>query len=332
LSGDSGVWENVTPAGVNLSADFNPADNYGVQDVLADPAHAGTFYAFVCYQGVWKSVDFGGTWTKVDTDNDLEQGRPWGEAIAPDGSYMLASTGYGTARWGAWKSIDGGVTWEKYEIVDNSDPYMFDIDPSDKNHVLSTSHSVGNIYESTDAGETWSDRGDAGVDASGYVFFVSSSTWLLVAQSGSGATRRSTNSGSTWADVGPMNHVHGGEQIFIDPANQDIYVPAHGSVSGVYRSTDGGASFAQVSPAQSAAVFGTATRIYGLDSGASLSGNPPNPVSATRSAATDWTSMTAPAEMTNGAKRADVTFDSVSNRWVIVAGNWNAGIWRYIEE
>ena len=137
LTGANGVWENVTPKGISLDAKLVPADNFGVMDVLADPAHPGMFYAFVCYQGVWRSVDWGATWTKVDTDNNLEQGRPWGEAIAPDGSYMLASTGYGTARWGAWKSIDGGATWAKYPIADNSDPYMFDIDPSDKNHVIS---------------------------------------------------------------------------------------------------------------------------------------------------------------------------------------------------
>ena len=33
--------------------------------------------------------------------------------------------------------------------------------------------------------------------------------------------------------------------------------------------------------------------------------------------------------MTNGTKRAAVTFDST--RHVIVSGNWRSGIWRYVE-
>jgi hypothetical protein len=321
----------VTPKGISLDAKLVPADNFGVQDVLADPAHPGMFYAFVCYQGVWKSVDWGATWTKVDTDNNLEQGRPWGEAIAPDGSYMLACTGYGTARWGAWKSIDGGATWAKYPIADNSDPYMFDIDPSDKNHVISTSHSTDHIYESHDAGQTWIDRGSSGAGESDYVFFVTSTTWLAVAQAGSGGTRRTTSSGGAWTTVGPMEHVHGGEQIFIDPSNHDIYVGAHSSSSGVFRSTDGGASFSSVSRTQSAAIFGTGSRIYSLDSGATLVANPPLPVSTMRTSGTDWASLAVPAGMTNGAKRADVSFDARTGKWVIVSGNWLAGIWRYIE-
>jgi hypothetical protein len=321
----------VTPGGVHLAPDFNSAGNFGAQDVVADPSRPGTFYAFICYQGVWKSSDFGASWAKVDTDNNLEQGRPWGEAIAPDGSYMLACTGYGTARWGAWKSTNGGVTWSKHPIADNSDPYMFDIDPNNKNHVISTSHSVGNVYESMDGGDTWTDKGDAGVGGSGYAFFITSTTWLLVAQSGGGGTLRSTNSGSGWSHVGAMEHVHGGEQIFVDPTNHDIYVGAHSTVSGVYRSTDGGASFNQVSSAQSAAIVATGSTIYGMDSGASQSGNPPNPHISARANGATWTSISVPAGMTNGPKRADVGRDPVTGKWVIVAGNWNAGIWRYIE-
>ncbi|MDB4989420.1 MAG: hypothetical protein JWN04_4598 [Myxococcaceae bacterium] len=331
LAGQSGVWVDVTPAGIKLNPKAFPDDNFGVQDVLADPLHPGTFYAFVCYQGVWKSEDFGGSWVQVDTDNNLEQGRPWGEAIAPDGSYMLASTGYGTARWGAWKSVDHGKTWRKYPIADNSDPYMYDIDPSDSAHVISTSHSTGNIYESSDGGETWHDRGDTGVGPSGYVFFINRTSWLQVAQSGGGGTLRTTNSGATWTVVGEMEHVHGGEQIYIDPQTSYIYVPSHSSVNGLFRSTDGGATFTKVSDLQSAAIVATNTHFYVLDSGATTDSNPPTPTSAPRPAGSPWTSMKAPAGMTNGAKRADVAYDSASKRSVIVSGSWNAGIWRYIE-
>jgi hypothetical protein len=40
--------------------------------------------------------------------------------------------------------------------------------------------------------------------------------------------------------------------------------------------------------------------------------------------------MAKPAGMTNGSKRASVTFDGT--RYIILAGCWNAGIWRYVED
>jgi len=319
--GTPGVWENVTPKGFDLVSSF------GVQDVLADPVHAGTFFAFVCMQGVWKSVDWGATWTHVSTDGNIEKGKPWGEAIAQDGSYMLV--GNGNVNGGAWRSTDGGATWVPHNMSQDNDPYMFDIDPTDKNHVISSMHNGQTTFESMDGGLTWADKGASGAGQSHYVFFITKTTWLAVSQDGGGGTFRTTNSGGAWTNVGSMAHAHGNSQIFVDSNNNDIYVGSHGS--GVYRSTDGGASFNQVSTIRSSTVFGTATRIYAMDPGANGGGTAPMPQSAMRSSGTDWAAFTVPAGMTNGAKRAAVALDSKSGKWVIVSGNWNAGIWRLIE-
>jgi hypothetical protein len=82
-----GTWSNVTPAGIDLNpASFNN-DNFGVQDVLADPARPGDLYAFTCHQGVWKSIDFGVTWTKINTGTNgatLDTGKLWTAAIDPN--------------------------------------------------------------------------------------------------------------------------------------------------------------------------------------------------------------------------------------------------------
>ena len=320
--GTPGVWENVTPKSFDLSSSF------GVQDVLADPVHLGTFYAFVCMQGVWKSVDWGATWTHVSTDGNIEKGKPWGEAIAQDGSYMLV--GNGNVNGGAWRSTDGGVTWTPHNMSSDNDPYMFDIDPADKNHVISSMHNSQDTFESKDGGLTWADRGPSGAGASNYVYFISSTTWLVISQDGgSSGTRRTMDSGASWTKVGDMVHAHGNEQIFIDPTNRSIYVGSH--AGGVYRSTDGGASFSQVSNTRSSGVFGTGTRIYSTDPGANGGGTAPMAQSATRANGADWATITVPAGMTNGAKRAATALDPKSGKWVVVSGNWNAGIWRLIE-
>jgi photosystem II stability/assembly factor-like uncharacterized protein len=323
LTGTPGVWENVTPVGIDLVSLF------GVLDVLADPVHPGTFYGFVCTQGVYKSTDFGATWAHVSADGSIEGSAPWGEAIAPDGSYMLASTGF-KVNAGAWKSTDGGVTWQSHTIGGNDDPYMFDIDASDKNHAISSTHSIPNIFESTDGGLTWTDRGSAGTGLSNYVFFVTGSTWLSVAQAGSAAgTRRTTDRGATWSDVAPAQHAHGNALIFVEPDQRHVFVGGHDH--GVFRSTDGGATFTLVSATRSSVLFATADTLYSMDPGAAAGGTLPVPQSTARSDGTHWAAFSVPAAMTNGAKRPAVARDPATGKWVIVSGNWNAGFWRYIE-
>jgi hypothetical protein len=341
-----GVWEDVTPAGINLSQDFpSKANGYGVMDVLADPMHPGTFYAFVCYLGCWKSQDWGTTWTKVSSDGHLEPGRPWGEAIAPDGSYMLASDGYNPhGDGGAWKSTDGGVTWVSHSMYSGGedDPYSIDIDPANAQHAIASTHSTEIIYESKDGGQTWSSRGSCHAGHSNYVFFLTSTTWLAVGGWGDGpGTWRSTDSGTTWTRVSPseryrgnipMEHFHGNEQIFVDPISHGIYVP---SETGIYLSTDGGQSFTQVSPLGTSSVFATATTLYAQYAWALNSAPVPTTLlSSPRSSGTSWTPMSgaAPAAMTNGVKRATPVYDKAIKAWVIISGNWTAGIWRFVEK
>ena len=77
-------WENVTPAGISLNGSDFSGDNFGAQDVLVDPARPSDFYAFFCHQGVYKSTDYGQTWTKVNTGTNgakIDSGKPWGEGI-----------------------------------------------------------------------------------------------------------------------------------------------------------------------------------------------------------------------------------------------------------
>jgi hypothetical protein len=328
-TGARGVWENVTPPGLNLSPGFPSASNpsFGAQDVLLDPLKPGVFYLFVDFQGVYKSVDWGLTFTKVSTDGKLEKGKPWGEAIAQDASYMIASIG--NFNGGAWVSTDGAASWTGYLMGGGNDPYMFDIDRADKNHVIATMHGEDNIYESKDGGRTWMSRGPVPGGLSGYVFFIDSTTWLMVSQSGGTAgTRRTTNSGATWIQVGPMAHFHGNEQIYIDPASKHIYVP---SEQGIFRSTDDGVSFTKVSGTVGSTVFATEARLYAMNSGATGGKNDPRFQSATRSNGTDWAPVPTPAAMTNGAKRVAVAFDRANAKWIVVGGHWLAGVWRFVE-
>src|SRR6185503_1075286 len=58
--GTPGVWEEVTPPGVDL------ADGFGLGNVVADPVHPNEIYVGG-YGEIYKSTDYGLTWAKLDS-------------------------------------------------------------------------------------------------------------------------------------------------------------------------------------------------------------------------------------------------------------------------
>lgn len=353
------TWIDVTPAGIDLDpASFNN-DNFGVQDVLVDPARPSDLYAFTCHQGVWKSGDFGQTWSKISTGTNgatLDTGKLWTAAIDPDPNRdpntpptMWTATGNNAA--GVWKSVDGGASWTSYP-VDNAtatsasgnsyfgnDVYALDVDPTDSLHLIAGFHGYPGVSESTDGGEHWNTIAvPSGIGASLYPFFVRTgsaattrATWLTQAQwdSNTAGIWRTDNAGASWTQVAPnYEHKHGSTQ-FHQPGNNIVYVPSV-NPNGVFRSVDGGQTWQAVSSANANAVFATPAHIYSQDSFASGAAYDPNPYFSTPLDDTRWTPMTAVATMSNGAKRAAVTHDGTT--WVIVSGNWLGGIWRFVED
>jgi hypothetical protein len=92
---------------------------------------------------------------------------------------------------------------------------------------------------------------------------------------------------------------------------------------GVLRSKDLGATWAHVGiEGSQGVVYGTSKAIYAqnpwVEQTYSLRGD---------ATGDTWTPWALP--MNNGPKRVAVTSDGVHN--IIVAGNWKAGIWRYVE-
>jgi hypothetical protein len=353
-----GAWVNVTPSGVKLDPNYaGGGGNFGVMDVLVDPVRPEDVYAFVCYQGVWKSTDYGLTWGKIDTGTNsshIESGRPWTAAIDPNPHRnpampptMYTVDGYGD-QLGVYKSTDGGVNWSYYGVNNtqgtaSSDVYSLDVDPYDSNHLIAGFHDVG-LSESKDGGVTWKTipvPSNFGVSV--YAWFVlsgsaatTSGTWLTQAQwnNNTNGMWRTTNSGATWTQVQRMlEHGHGSSQVYQD-GQGNIYASGNGGPAGViFRSTDYGQTW---SPTMSNMipqnnVFGTPNYIYATFPAAITGNNSQHLQRSPGSDGINWSDWNpiAPTGMTNGAKRAGVTFDG--QHYVIVTGNWSAGIWRYVE-
>ena len=354
----AGVWTDVTPAGIDLNASSFNNDNYGVQDVVVDPARPGDLYAFTCYQGVWKSADFGATWTKINTGSNgamLDHGKLWTAAIDPNPNRdpstsptLWTATGDNAA--GVWKSSDGGASWVSHATnnttavaaSDNAyfgnDVYALDIDPNDALHLIAGFHGYPGISESLDGGSTWRTvTVPDGIGASLYPFFVQTgsttstrTTWLTQAQwdTNTAGIWRTEDSGATWSHVAPtLEHKHGSTQ-FYQPGNGIVYAPSV-NPNGVFRSIDAGNTWQSVLDANANAVFATRSRIYAMDSFASGGSYDPNLYSSTLSG-THWSAMTPVLAMSNGAKRAAVTRNGALD--IVVSGNWLGGIWRYVDD
>ncbi len=159
----------------------------------------------------------------------------------------------GSPTGGVWKTLDGGNSWtpltDDYSTVD---VYALEISPYNSNHYLWGSTS-GRIYRSTDGGATWTTTGNVtGTGRVSRIQYHPTNPNTVYAVSESNGLFRSTNSGSTWSAVTGVNGVPGYDVEFKPGDPNTIYF----SGRLVYRSTNGGTSFTQISG------FGTASNNY----------------------------------------------------------------------
>ncbi|WP_117210772.1 WD40/YVTN/BNR-like repeat-containing protein [Allorhizocola rhizosphaerae] len=197
-------------------------------DLVLDPKTPGIVYVAAGTGGVWKSTDGGVTMSSVWPDR-LPQSLG-ALAIAPDGT-LYAGTGepdhggggsyYGT---GVYRSTDGGAHWHSLGLSDTGAIGRIRIDPADPRRIFVAAQ--GRLFDT---------GGERGV----YL---------------------SENGGKSWRKVlDGLNSSTGAIDLAINPANPDIVLAAMwdklrfpdgreygGPGSGVYRSTDGGQTWARI--------------------------------------------------------------------------------------
>src|SRR6202521_5894781 len=131
------------------------------------PNRPNLFYIGAVNGGVWKSDDYGRTWTPIF---DQEPTQSVGAiAVAPsDPNIIYVASGEGLHRPdlsvgnGIYKSTDAGKTWTHLGLRDGQQIPALAIDPRDPNRVFAAvlGHPYGpseerGIYRSTDGGRNW---------------------------------------------------------------------------------------------------------------------------------------------------------------------------------
>jgi len=149
------------------------------------------------------------------------------------------------AGMGVFRSMDGGLTWEQSNTgMGNTTVGRLLQHPSDPNLIYAATGS--GIYKSTNAGANWSQIKTGGFKD---IVFKPGNTNVMYA-GGSGNFFRSIDSGSTWQQI--TNGLPGGSRSVIavtpDDPNYVYCLLSNGdSYKGIYRSTDGGTSFTEMS-------------------------------------------------------------------------------------
>jgi len=186
---------------------------------------------------------------------------------------------FGHVNGGVWKTIDGGRVWDP---VFDSQPVAsigaIAVAPSAPDVVyvgtgentLRDSAGYGNgVYKSTDAGKTWTHIGLDDTQHIGKIavhphnpdiVYVAAIGHLYAANAERGVFR-SEDGGKSWKKVLFRNENVGAVEVVIDPTNPQVvyaglwntrrppwfvYAPSNGPGGGIFKSTDGGTSWTQL--------------------------------------------------------------------------------------
>ncbi len=194
------------------------------------PSQPNVFYIGQVNGGVWKSDDYGRTWTPI-FDSQPTQSIGAIAVAASDPNIIYVASGEGLQRPdlsvgdGIYKSTDAGKSWTHLGLRSGQQIPALAIDPRDPNRVFAA--VLGHPYGPNE------ERG---------IF-------------------RSTDGGANWEKVLYKNADTGGSDIEMDPKNPDVLYAAlwearqgpweygngySGTEGGLFKSTDGGATWRQL--------------------------------------------------------------------------------------
>ncbi|HLG14809.1 MAG TPA: glycoside hydrolase [Blastocatellia bacterium] len=246
------------------------------------PGQPNVFYIGVNNGGVWKTNDYGHTWTPIFDDQPT--GSIGALAVAPsDPNIVYVGSGEGLQRPdlstgdGVYKSTDAGKTWRHLGLRDGQQIGAIIVDPRDPNRlfVAVLGHPYGpneerGVFRSTDGGDTfhkvlYKDE-NAGAIALAFdpsnpqtvyadLWSARQGPWENGAWQGPGSGLfKSTDGGNTWRQLtkGLPTFEQGLGRIGFciapsDPRRMYATVDASPQLGGIYRSDDAGESWRRVS-------------------------------------------------------------------------------------
>jgi len=251
------------------------------QGAAGVPDQPNVFYIGVNNGGVWKSDDYGRTWTPIFDQEPT--GSIGALAVAPsDPNVVYAGSGEGLHRPdlsvgnGMYRSTDAGKTWRHIGLADAQQIPAIIVDPRDPNRVFvaALGHPYGanaerGVFLTTDGGQNWKkvlykDENTGAIDLAfdphnprivyAALWQSREAPWENGELSGPNTGLfKSTDGGDTWSQLtgGLPGFAQGLGRIGIavapsDPSRIYLIVQANPAQGGVYRSDDAGATWRRV--------------------------------------------------------------------------------------
>jgi photosystem II stability/assembly factor-like uncharacterized protein len=208
---------------------IGPAVTSGrISDFAVNPANSAEYYVASSSGGVWRTRNAGTTYEPIFDDQGsysigcvaLDPSNPNVVWVGSGENNNQRSVAYGD---GVYKSTDGGKSWKNMGLKNSEHIANVVVDPTDPNTVYVAAY-----------GPVWSDGGERGV-------------------------YKSTDGGQNWTLVKQVGQYAGCNNLVMDPRNPKVlYAAFHqrqrkvftyiggGPESGLYKTTDGGATWNKV--------------------------------------------------------------------------------------
>lgn len=225
-------------------------DAGSVHDLAVDPAQPDTVYAATHNGGVWRSDDFGRTWTLPGAGMAGWRVK-WVEADpGTPGTVWCGVDNPGEPA--LYRSRDRGATWQ--QVTDSvQGGALVDMHPTGVRIAFAPSKpaeiwvpSTNLHYRSRDGGKSWSDFRVPDQDA--YAMAVDPADPRVVYAGGQGETHhlsRSDDGGKTWRKVGGGLEEQSISVVLVDPrAPANVFVSS--GFSDLFRSADRGETFTRL--------------------------------------------------------------------------------------
>jgi photosystem II stability/assembly factor-like uncharacterized protein len=230
-------FNESTFAGLEMRS-IGPAMMSGrIADIAIDPNDPSTWYVGVGSGGVWKTDNGGTTWATIFDDQDsysigsitIDPNHADTIWVGTGENVSGRHVAYGS---GVFRSRDGGTTWENMGLPASEHIGMIRVDPRDSNVVYVAAQ-----------GPLWSGGGERGL----YKSTNGGQTWNKLLGDGLGNTEND-------------DQYTGVSEVHLDPRNPDVVYAISwqrirsvaalidgGPGSGIHKSTDGGATWRELS-------------------------------------------------------------------------------------
>ena len=265
----------TAPFGMLKWRSIGPAASGGrVATVAGSATQPGLYYFGAAGGGVWKSENYGMTWSPVFDSQDVQA--IGAVTIAPsDNKIVWVGTGEANPRNdvmtgdGIYKSIDSARTWTNMGLSGVHHIARIAVDPANADHVivaglgdLFKDSTAGGIYETEDGGKTWlhalspgpsSGASDVALDpkdpnvAYAGVWQFRRLPWTFFSGGPDDALYKSIDGGKTWSKLagnGLPAGLMGRIALAIAPSDSNrVYALIQSKAGFLYRSDDAGATW-----------------------------------------------------------------------------------------